>query len=162
DRPLLRRRLGGGRSCPAQGGRRQGAAEFEDVAPPQVICHGVPLTWCGPVPVSGLAGGRSRVSGPRTAYRAPVAAATARLMARPRRSLLVGVACEPDDGLGPQRRQGWSLGEFAKAAAWHVQGTRGGESFHTTVATQAAGRAVAGGPGAGGRGRAMTDDAFRA
>jgi hypothetical protein len=48
------------------------------------------------------------------------------LTAARRRGLLGGMARESDDCFEALRRAGWSPGEFATAAAWHVQGARGG------------------------------------
>ena len=53
------------------------------------------------------------------------------------RGLLGGMARESDDCSEALRRAGWSLGEFASATRWHVEGTRGGERFQATGATQA-------------------------
>jgi hypothetical protein len=53
------------------------------------------------------------------------------------RGLLVGMARESDDCSEALHRAGWSLGEYASAAAWHVEGARGADSFHATGATQA-------------------------
>jgi hypothetical protein len=117
------------------------------------------MTWC-PARVR-RPGARVRIAGPGSedlSARRPEAAATARLTAAAARGLLGGMARESDYCFEALHRAGWSLGEFASAAARHAEGTRGGERFHATGATQAeawrhalstVGRATA---GEGGRG----------